>query len=76
MHNTLLKIADDPYLLKDPVSKAIINNDKSGYNDYLRRRTEIQENKKKMFEYEDQIRCLSNEMCEIKELLKQILDKK
>lgn len=72
----LLKIKNESAFVKDADSRAIINNDKSGYENYLARKNEIESNKNKMFECESQIKCLTQEMSEIKSMLMNIINKK
>ena len=72
----LLKIQNEPAFVKDASSKAIINNDKSGYENYITRRNEIEANKAKLCEYEGQLKCLTQEMSEIKSMLMNIINKK
>lgn len=72
----LLKIQNEPSFVKDPYTKAVINNDKSGYENYITRRSEIEANKAKLCEYEGQLKCLTQEMSEIKSMLMNIINKK
>lgn len=72
----LLKIRNETSFMKDSQSKAVINNDKSGYDNYMARRAEIEANKAKLSEYESQLKCLTQEMSEIKNMLVTIINKK
>lgn len=72
----LLKIRNESAFVKDADSKAIINNDVSGYKNYITRRNEIEANKAKLCEYESQLRCLTQDVTDIKNMLMNIINKK
>jgi hypothetical protein len=72
----LLKIKSESSFVKDTYSKAIINNDKNGYDNYIARRNEIEANKAKLCEYENQLNSITQEMGEIKNMLISIINKK
>jgi hypothetical protein len=72
---SLVKVQSEPNLVKDSVSKAIINTDTNGYYSYKQQREQMLANRNKMFEYENQIRSLTDEVCSIKETLINILNR-
>lgn len=72
---SLVKVQSEPNLVKDSVSKAIINTDSRGYANYKQQREQLIANRLKMSEYENQIRSLTDEVCSIKETLINILNR-
>lgn len=72
----LLKIRNESAFVKDADSKAIINNDKNGYDHYMARKNEIEANKARLCEYEGQLRCLTQDVSDIKNMLMNIINKK
>ena len=72
---SLVKIHSEPGLMKDTVTKAVINTDITGFNNYISQRAQMEANKQKMWDYEKQIRSLTNEVGEIKDLLINILNR-
>ena len=66
-----LKVEDNPNLVRDSKSKAIINVDDSGYKDYKNRKN-LQT---KMINMSEEINELKNDIGEIKSLLNQILQR-
>lgn len=61
-------VENEPNLVRDNYSKAIINTDITGYEEYMER-------KKKFLKKEDEIKDLKNEMGELKNLVKTLIDK-
>lgn len=53
------KIADDPNLVKDMHSKAIINTDKSGYRAALKRKKYLNEKNAEIEELKNQVEALT-----------------
>lgn len=74
MGTSLIKIENEPGLVKDSVSKAIINTDDNSYRAYLRQRSRLKLDKQKMNEYEGQIRDLIDEVMFLKDSVKQLLE--
>lgn len=72
---SLVKIQNEPCFVKDTGSGAVINIDNSGRASYLRQRKQMEDNKLKMQEYENQIRTLTDEVCSIKDMLINILNR-
>ena len=62
------KVEGHPGLIRDLESNAVINNDKSAYQDYIQMREQKLKEK-------ERLNILENEVGEIKSLLKQIIDK-
>jgi len=56
------------YYIKDDSTKAILNTNRTSYEEYKRQRTEIN----RVQSLETKMECLSNEICEIKELMYKI----
>lgn len=56
------------YYIKDDSTKAILNTNRISYEEYKRQRTEIN----RVQSLEIKMECLSNEICEIKELMYKI----
>jgi hypothetical protein len=54
---------------KDNISKAILNNDKSSYDEYKARRQDKQE----VCKLQQKMDCLGNEMKELKDLIYKIV---
>lgn len=69
----LVKIKNEPGLVKDTQSKAVLNTDSRSYMSYLNQRKRLQENRDKIDGYECQMKELINEVCELKEAIKKIL---
>lgn len=70
----LVKVQNEINLMKDLGSRAIVNVDTDGYQSYLNQRRNLEMNKNRVTECENQIRTLSYELTEIKCLLKQLVD--
>ena len=62
------KVEGHPGLIRDLESNAVINNDKSAYQNYIQMREQKLKEKERLDN-------LENEVGEIKSLLKQIIDK-
>jgi hypothetical protein len=65
---TQVKIPDTPYV-RDIHSKAILNTDKKGLNEYLMRREIARKQKMEQNESKDRLDKLEQDIKEIKELL-------
>jgi len=76
MHNDgLHKVADNPHLRRDPITKAIIDVDADAYARYCQQRTERQFARNKISQLEDRINKFETDISSIKTLLQQLLDK-
>ena len=61
-------VENNPNLVRDNYSKAIINTDVEAYNDYMER-------KKKLQKKENEVNDLKKEVGELKDLVKTLIDK-
>lgn len=71
----MLKIKDNPDLIRDPISKAIISIDETGYETYLKKRESNRIKSEQLLQNSKDIESLKNDMSEIKKLLVQLLEK-
>ena len=60
-------------LVRDPVTNAIINTNKSKYEEYISRRELKKNETKKVQDLEDELSCIKDDLNEIKSLLKEII---
>ena len=67
------KVQDHPNLYRINDSKCIINNDKSGYEEYMRKREDQMEEKQKIHQLQDDFATLKGDLDEIKGLLRRLL---
>ena len=65
---TYQKIEDNPNLIRDSYSKAIINTDVEAYEKYLLLKSKLKNDKK-------EIDSLKNEVSELKDLVKDLINK-
>jgi|TARA_Y100000992_G_scaffold256000_1_gene189337 uncharacterized coiled-coil DUF342 family protein len=65
---TYQKIEDNPNLIRDSYSKAIINTDVEAYEKYLLLKSKLKSDKK-------EIDSLKNEVSELKDLVKDLINK-
>ena len=72
MHN--LKIQNEPSLIKDIQSSAVVNTDLTGYQNYINQRKKMGSEKEKISEIENNINMLASELSEIKNSIRKILD--
>ena len=63
-----IRVKDHPGLIRDPVSKAIINIDQEAYNDHKNRKNM----QTKVIELQNEMEEVKNSLREIKELILQI----
>lgn len=76
MHNDgLHKVADNPHLRRDPVTRAIIDVDSEAYERYRQQRAERQQARERISQLEDRINNFDTDLSTIKTLLQQLLDK-
>lgn len=71
----MLKVKNESNLVRDPVSKAIINTDETGYEAYLKKRNSIKSKNEQISQNTKNIELLKNDMSEIKEMLKLLIGK-
>ena len=60
-------------LIRDPVTNAIINTNKSKYEEYISRRNIKKSETQKVQDLEDELSCIKDDLNEIKSLLKEII---
>jgi len=67
------KIQDHPNLYRLNDSKCIVNSDRSGYQEYMRKRDSQLEEKQKIHQLEEDFATLKGDLDEIKSLLRSLL---
>ena len=70
------KVKDHNHLIRDMSSKAVLNTDKAGLNDYLMKREIAKKQQNEKVETKQRLEKLEQDMGEIKELLYEIARKK
>ena len=60
-------------LVRDPVTNAIINTNKSKYEEYISRRDIKKSETQKVQDLENELSCIKDDLNEIKSLLKEII---
>ena len=60
-------------LVRDPVTNAIINTNKSKYEEYISRRDIKKSETQKVQDLEDELSCIKDDLNAIKSLLKEII---
>lgn len=73
--NKYVKVKDESNLLRDINSKAIVNIDGNGLLEYKKAKEKRVLKNKAILQYENDINTLKNEVSEIKDSLKLILDR-
>jgi hypothetical protein len=66
------KVKDHNHLIRDMSSKAVLNTDKAGLNDYLMKREIAKKQKEEQSETKMRLMQLEQDMSEIKSLLQDI----
>tara|TARA_B100001113_G_C21052460_1_gene597413 strand:+ start:805 stop:1026 length:222 start_codon:yes stop_codon:yes gene_type:complete len=69
-----IKVKDNENLVRDSKSNCIINTNKSEYDEYLARRKSKQSEKNKVENLERDLSTLRNELDEIKNLLRSLVN--
>ena len=67
------KVQDYPNLYRLNDSKCIVNSDKSGYQEYMRKREDQMEEKQKIHQLQEDFATLKGDLDEIKGLLRSLL---
>jgi len=70
--SSLVKIKDSDHLYRDLNSKAILNTDKNGLNEYLMKKQLAKKQNQEKQEFKDRLEMLEKNMQEIKSLLLEI----
>ena len=73
MDYEFVKVKDQPSLMRDPASNAILNDNQSGYDEYIARRDAANKEKEKSSNMEEDLANLKGEINEIKSLLKELV---
>lgn len=66
-----LKVEGHVGLVRDNISKAVINTSKKDYEDYMRRAKERESQRDSLTDAIKEINCLKKELFEIKKLIKE-----
>ena len=69
-----IKVKDNEHLIKNTKSNFIVNTNKSEYDEYIARRKLKQSEKQKVENIERDISTLRNEISEIKDLLRSLVN--
>jgi hypothetical protein len=73
--NRFIKVKDEKTLFRDVDSKAIVTNDTAALTEYKKAKEKRQLKNEKILQYENDINTLRDEVIDIKDSLKLILDK-
>lgn len=73
--NRFIKVKDEKTLFRDADSKAIVTNDNAALIEYKKAKEKRQLKNDKILQYENDINTLRDEVIDIKDSLKLILDK-
>ena len=68
-----VKVKGHADLVRDPVTNAIINTNKSKYEEYISRRNIKKSETQKVQDLENELSCIKDDLNEIKSLLKEII---
>jgi len=67
-----LKVKGHSDLIRDPITNAIINTNKNGYEEYISRRDIKRNETQKVKDLEDELSCIKDDLNEIKSLLRSL----
>ena len=73
MDYEFVKVKDQPSLMRDPSSNAILNDNQSGYDEYIARRDAANKAKESELTMKEDLDNLKGEINEIKSLLKELV---
>ena len=68
-----LRVKGHSDLIRDPMTNAIINTNKSKYEEYISRRNIKKSETQKVQDLENELSCIKDDLNEIKSLLKEII---
>jgi hypothetical protein len=71
----LIKVAGERHLLKNPDTGVVINNDEAGYRAYLAQAELNAAKRQKMLTVEQEIDSMKEDIAEIKNILKLLVEK-
>jgi len=74
MDYEFIKVKNQPNLMRDPSSNAILNDNQSDYDEYIARRDAVNKEKEKSLNVEEDVANLKSELSEIKSLLKELVN--
>lgn len=75
MIDEYLKVAGHEGLIRDSSTGAIVNTNRSEYEDYIQRKRLAEQREKILSEHTDEINNMKNELREIKDLLIRLVNK-
>ncbi|QJT70099.1 hypothetical protein SynMITS9220M01_086 [Synechococcus phage SynMITS9220M01] len=67
-----IKVQDHSHLVRDPLTNAIINTNKSGYDEYIARREVKKSETQKVKDLETELSSMKDDLNEIKSLLRRL----
>jgi transposase len=67
------KVRDHDNLVRDMSSKAVLNTDKEGLQEYLRKRDLAKKQQEEQFETKNRLEKIEQDMSDIKNLLKELV---
>lgn len=73
--NTFIKVKDEQFLYRDANSKAIVNNNSTALKEYKESKKKRSIKNDQILKYENDINSLKEEVTDIKDSLRLILDK-
>ena len=73
MDNEFIKVKDHKNLMRDPLSNSILNDNQSGYDEYIARRDAANKAKDSELTMKEDLDNLKGEINEIKSLLKELV---
>ena len=68
------KVRDHDNLVRDMSSKAVLNTDKEGLQEYLRKRDLAKKQQEEQFETKNRLEKIERDMSDIKTLLKELVN--
>ena len=74
MDNEFIKVKDHKNLMRDPLSNGILNDNQSGYDEYIARRDAANKAKDSELTMKEDLDNLKGEINEIKSLLKELVN--
>lgn len=69
-----LKVENEPHLVRDVHSKAIINADHNGYISYMSKKQKFKEEREKVSRLEAEMSSVKNDVEEIKSMLSSLIE--
>jgi wobble nucleotide-excising tRNase len=71
--NQFLKVEGHASLVRDTTTGAILNNNRTEYEEYLDRKRKAEARESEISQHTEEINSMKNELSEIKKLLKELL---